>query len=363
MINDFISLLNWKKSIRVRIVGGCFFSFFITTVISYYWGKYISLGGGIFDKLMSLLLFFGFFMFLFFVFMRRDVRYLRTLGDCLFSIAQGNLNHRVQGSRHDELGAVARNINYMADQLQAMMENERRIEKSKMELITNVSHDLRTPLTSIIGYLNLLKNDDYHNIEEHKRYIINAFNKTQQLKKLIDDLFEYTRLTSGDVRLDKKTIDLNSLLEQIMNEFEPIAQEQALTTKIIREPMAMYAEVDAEKLVRVIDNLLINALKFSYKPGEITVRLSAWDNQIYLAVENEGKPLTKEQEQRLFDRFYKAEPSRNDNGISQGAGLGLSIAQNIIELHEGRLGLGHQNGHFSFFIELPQKNLPPLPGK
>ncbi|WP_282936499.1 HAMP domain-containing sensor histidine kinase [Paenibacillus sp. RC67] len=355
MIRDFFSLLNWKKSIRVRIVGGFFVSFFLTTVISFYCGKYVSLGGGVFDKLISLFLFFGLFMFLFFLFMRRDVRYLRSLGDCLISIAQGNLDQRVTISRQDELGVVASNINYMAEQLQTMMENERRTEKSKMELITNVSHDLRTPLTSIVGYLNLLKNDDYQNIEEHKRYIFNAFNKTQQLKKLIDDLFEYTRLTSGNVHLTLKTIDLNSLLEQIMNEFEPIAQEHSLTMKIIREPNSIYGEVDAEKFVRAIDNLLINALKFSFKPGEITVRLSAWDDQIYLAVENKGKPLTEEQEQRLFERFYKAEPSRNDNDLSQGAGLGLSIAQNIVELHKGRLGLGHQNGHFTFYIELPQK--------
>lgn len=99
----------------------------------------------------------------------------------------------------------------------------------------------------------------------------------------------------------------------------------------------------------------MNALKFSLKPGEITVRLSAWDNRIYIAIENKGKPLTEEQERRLFERFYKAELSRHDSGASQGAGLGLSIAQNIVELHDGRLRLGHQNGHFTFIIELPQK--------
>ncbi|WP_256865408.1 HAMP domain-containing sensor histidine kinase [Paenibacillus sp. 32352] len=354
MIKYFFSLLNWNKSIRVRIVGGSFLSFFLTAMISFVYGNYISFEPGYLDQVISLLLFFGLFMFLFFLFMRRDVRYLRSMGECLMSIAQGNLSHRVPIRKQDELGIVASNINYMADQLQSMMENERRIEKSKMELITNVSHDLRTPLTSIAGYLNLLKHDDYQNIEEHKRYITNAFNKTQQLKKLIDDLFEYTRLTSGSVQLIKSTVDLSSLLEQMLNEFEPIAQEQGLSINVVREPMPIYGDVDAEMLVRAIDNLLINALKFSYNPGEITVRLSIWEDQIYLAVENVGQPLTEEQERRLFERFYKVESSRHDSDTAQGAGLGLSIAQNIIELHNGRLGLGHQNGHFTFYIELPR---------
>lgn len=221
-----------------------------------------------------------------------------------------------------------------------------------MELITSVSHDLRTPLTSIIGYLNLLKNDDYTNLEEHKRYIDNAYNKTLQLKKLIDDLFEYTRLTGGTANLSFQKIDLNGLLEQIINEFEPIAQENSLTVQIIRNQTPIYGYVDSEKIVRAIDNLLMNALKFSIKPGEITVRLAEEGQHIYFSVENVGKPISKEQEQRLFERFYKADPSRNDYH-SPGAGMGLAIAQNIVELHGGTIGLNQQNGHFTFWIKLP----------
>lgn len=293
------------------------------------------------------------FLFFFFLLTRPIVRNLRTLADGLLSIAKGNLNYRVPLSNEDELGQVAKNINYMAEQLLEKNNREREIENSKMELITSVSHDLRTPLTSIIGYLNLLKNDDYTNLEEHKRYINNAYNKTQQLKKLIDDLFEYTRLTGGTANLSFQKIDLNGLLEQIINEFEPIAQENSLTVKIIRNQTPIYGYIDSEKIVRAIDNLLMNALKFSIKPGEITVRLAEEGQHIYFSVENVGKPISKEQEQRLFERFYKAEPSRNDYH-SPGAGMGLAIAQNIVELHGGAIGLNHQNGYFTFRIELPR---------
>ncbi|PYI56677.1 two-component sensor histidine kinase [Paenibacillus flagellatus] len=308
-------------------------------------------------NILFLVLFVCIFLFCFFLFMRGIVRNMRTLADGLMSIAGGDLDYRVPLSRHDELGEVARNINFMAERLKSMMDRERQIETSKMELITNVSHDLRTPLTSMIGYLNLLQQDDYRDLNEHKRYIRNAFNKSQQLKKLIDDLFEYTRLTSGSVRLARTPIDVGGLLEQIVTEFEPIAGEHGLRVKETREPGPAVANVDAEKLVRAIDNLLMNALKFSNKPGVIAVRLTASDGRIVIAVENWGKPVTKEQEQLLFERFYKAEPSRNDSDIAPGAGLGLSIARNIVELHGGRIGLRHRNGHFTFFIELPSEDL------
>lgn len=228
-----------------------------------------------------------------------------------------------------------------------------------MELITSVSHDLRTPLTSIIGYLNLLQHDDYADLDEHKRYIRNAYNKTQQLKKLIDDLFEYTRLSGGAERLSLQTIDLNGLLEQIMGEFEPIALEQGLTVRHIRMANGpVYGKVDVEKWVRAVDNLLMNALKFSLRPGDITVRLSQRDGKIVLLVENEGEPVTREQEPLLFERFYKADPSRSGHSAAPGAGLGLSIARNIVELHGGRIGLHHEHGHFTFYIELPQEEQP-----
>lgn len=294
------------------------------------------------------------FIFFFFLFTYPIVRYLRTLADGLMSIARGNLDFRIPETHEDELGDVAKSINYMAEQLQDMIKKERQAEISKMELITNVSHDLRTPLTSLIGYLNLLQNDDYADLDEHKRYINNAFNKSQQLKKLIDDLFEYTRLTSGTVHLTLQTVDFSGLLEQIVSEFEPLAAEHSLQVSTFREPKAVLGRVDVEKIVRAIDNLLMNALKFSYKPGEITVRLFEREGRIYFAVKNEGKPITKEQESLLFERFYKAEASRNDNHMPPGSGLGLSIAKNIVELHGGVMGLHHQDGHFTFYMELPR---------
>lgn len=293
------------------------------------------------------------FLLVFFVMIRNTIRYVKTIADGLIHLAKGDLNYRIRPTREDELGMVVRNINYMADQLQNMMVKERQIEKSKMELIAHISHDLRTPLTSIIGYVNLLKQEDDRTSAEYKRYVSNTYSKLQQLQKLIDDLFEYTRLTGGDVQLALKEIDLNDMMEQMIAEYEPIARKYNLDIRKDWKAAPMPSYVNAEKLARAIDNLLMNALKFSIKPGEIIVGLAKREGQIVLTVENKGIPVTREQENQLFDRFYKAEESRNDQNIPTGSGLGLSIARNIVELHGGRVGLEHRDGHYKFYIELP----------
>ncbi|WP_409344361.1 sensor histidine kinase [Paenibacillus sp. MBLB4367] len=360
MNEDFLTLFNWKKSIRLRLLGSLLFSLIVsilgTSAINLFFNFVLPqiVMSQVFGLISSFLSCIFFFFLIFFFLMRHIVHHMQTLADGLMAIAKGNLEYRVPLSSQDELGVVAQNINYMAEQLQNMMRRERQLETSKMELITHVSHDLRTPLTSIIGYLNLLKNDDYQDLDEHKRYIVNAFNKSQQLKKLIDDLFEYTRLTSGEVNLSFRQIDLNGLLEQIVTEFEPIAQELSLTVKKEWGQTPAFAHVDVEKFVRAVDNLLMNALKFSHKPGEIAIRLEERDNRLVLAVENWANPITQDQEKLLFERFYKAEPSRRDRDMPSGAGLGLSIASHIVELHGGRMGLKHKSGHFTFFIELPR---------
>ena len=370
MNNNVLSALHWKKSIRLKLFGSALLSFLITVVIVALFQHYFSDFTAILGYYMAyvpttaghilfLISFLVIFLFFFFLFLRGIVRYMFTLADGLMFIAGGDLGYRVPLSRQDELGHVARNINMMAERLQSMMERERQLEASKLELITSVSHDLRTPLTSLIGYLNLLNEDDYRDPDEHRRYIRNAYNKSLQLKKLIDDLFEYTRLTGGSVTLSLRTVDLGELVGQLIVEFEPLAQEQSLAIRIVKDPRPIQAQIDVEKFVRAFENLLMNALKFSLKPGEITVRLSERRDDLYLAVENRGKPITKEQERHLFDRFYKADPLRNEHRMPAGAGLGLSIAKNIVELHGGRIGLVHRDGHFVFYIELPRTTVPP----
>ncbi|MFB5266358.1 sensor histidine kinase [Paenibacillus enshidis] len=298
-------------------------------------------------------LFIVIFIFTFFILTRRIVKDLITLEHGLQIIAEGDLKYRVPVKRKDELGRVAFNINLMAERLQQQIEKERELENSKMEMITGISHDLRTPLTSIIGYIELLRTNSFQNQDEYTRFIQNTYNKAVHLKKLLDDLFEYTRLTSTETRLDLKKIDVFQLLDQLLFEFEPIAQENGI--HIVKEigDSPVIALIDSEKIARAIDNLLMNALKYSVKPGTVHILMKSNHKQITIEVENEGTPLTQEQENKLFDRFYKVDHSRSSEGIQTGTGLGLSIARNIIELHEGTLTLNHVKNIFKFTLTLP----------
>ncbi len=298
-------------------------------------------------------LFMGIFIFTFLALTRRIVKDLINLENGLQIISEGNLKYRVDVRRKDELGRVAYNINLMAERLQQQIEKERELENSKMEMITGISHDLRTPLTSIIGYIELLRTNSFQNQDEYIRFVQNTYNKATHLKKLLDDLFEYTRLTSIETRLDLQKIDVFQLLNQLLFEFEPIAQENGIN--IVKEigDSPVTNLIDSEKIARAIDNLLMNALKYSVKPGTIRVLMKSDNKHIKIEVENKGRTLTKEQENKLFERFYKVDHSRSSEGIQTGAGLGLSIARNIIELHGGTLTLNHINNIFKFTVTLP----------
>lgn len=298
-------------------------------------------------------LFMVMFIITFLVLTRRIVRDLITLEQGLQIISEGNLHYRVPVVRQDELGRVALNINRMTERLEQQIVKEREVEKSKMEMITGISHDLRTPLTSIIGYIELLRTDSYQDKDEYTRFVQNTYNKAIHLKKLLDDLFEYTRLTSVDTRLILRKINLFQLLDQLLFEFEPIAQENGVY--IVKEigDTPVFTSVDSDKMARAIDNLLMNALKYSLKPGAIYIRMKTTPEQITIEVENKGTPLTQDQKEKLFDRFYKVDHSRSSEGIQTGAGLGLSIARNIAELHQGTLTLNHTNNTFIFQLNLP----------
>ncbi|KEQ22528.1 sensor histidine kinase [Paenibacillus tyrfis] len=366
MKNKLLSLISGKRSIRVRM----FWSFSLSLIIAMNVSSILN--ESLLNRLLAArhfpylsILLYGVLSFISFIVLfilsfslmtRRIVQYLLSLGEGLDCIAGGNLRHRVPLIRKDELGKVAENINTMAEKLERQIAKERQIEKSKMDLITGVSHDLRTPLTNIIGYLELLKNRVYRNKQEQERFVDITYNKAMQLKNLIDDLFEYTRLTTSDAKLVMGQFDVRELLTQIVAEFQPFAKELGVTVETYLAFKSMPIPMDPGKIRRAIDNLLMNALKFSVKPGVVRVSLEARSLFVAIKIENEGTPISKEQEELLFERFYKADHSRTAHAIQAGSGLGLSIAKNIVERHNGTLSLVHSSGHYAFIIELPISN-------
>ncbi|MDF2963620.1 MAG: two-component system sensor histidine kinase [Paenibacillus sp.] len=290
------------------------------------------------------------FIILFYFLTQKKMRHVEELAGGLRIIATGNLDYRVIERSPDELGSLARDMNLMVEDLQRRIEEERRYERLKSELITNVSHDLRTPLTLIMGYLRLLNDKSYETPEQATGYASIAYNKAEKLKSLIDDLFEYTKLSNRDVPMYKEGVPINELLDQLLEEFVTPAEEQMLTISRSIPKEKLLVRIDVDKMIRVFENLLTNALKYSLKPGTITVTVARDLRYVTVKVSNRSEPLSDDELQQLFERFYRVDASRSSD--TGGSGLGLAIAKSIVESHEGSIWAEQDSGQIHFYVKL-----------
>lgn len=269
----------------------------------------------------------------------------------LHYIAKGNYTHRISGEYSGSMGNVIDSIHVLVDSTIEAMEEERRIEQSKDELITNVSHDIRTPLTSIIGYLGLIEEGRYESEEEIRRYVHTAFTKAKQMKVLVDDLFEYTTVRQTTTPLDYVTFDMIQLLEQLAIDFELEAKEKGRDIQVVTSSEHLMMRADTEKIVRIFNNLLSNALKYGKGGKIIRIVADKKGSNAVISVKNDGETLPQEAIEQLFERFYRAEASRSQE--TAGTGLGLAIAQSIVELHGGTISAKVTDGWTDFTVVLP----------
>lgn len=272
----------------------------------------------------------------------------------LHYISNGHYDHRIPFDLNGDSGKLIRSINALVDSTVEAIEEERRIEQSKDELITNVSHDIRTPLTSIIGYLGLIEEKKYSSDEELLKYTHTAYMKARQMKVLVDDLFEYTKVRQSNTPLSIMTFDMQQLIGQVVVDFELEASKKNVTVDFEASPSSLMMEGDTEKLVRVFDNLLSNALKYGVNGKQIIIHSEKIGSEVVITVKNDGKEIPKQSLDLLFDRFYRVEESRSQQ--TGGTGLGLAIAQSIVTLHNGYIYATSENGWTSFVIHLPLKS-------
>ena len=272
----------------------------------------------------------------------------------LHLIADGQYDRRIPFRLSGDMGQVVNSINRLVDSTVNALEDERAIEKSKDELITNVSHDIRTPLTSILGYLGLIVNQPNVESADAKRYAEIAYSKAEQMKLLVDDLFEYTTTRPNGAPLRLNDIPIVNFLEQLAADFELEAQKRKMAIEVLPNNRDVVLELDAEKMVRVINNLLSNAIKYGHEDSVITMEVLRNDGVVTIAVRNAGDPISKEVLEQLFARFYRAEASRSKE--TGGTGLGLAIAENIVKSHGGMMYAESENGQTSFYVCLPEEN-------
>ncbi|WP_270646375.1 HAMP domain-containing sensor histidine kinase [Paeniclostridium hominis] len=263
------------------------------------------------------------------------IDYLDNIIEGTKKIKSGNINHKIEVKGNDRLATFAQDINNLSEGLENAIDEKFKSERMKAELITNVSHDLKTPLTSIINYVDLIKKEENIQPEYLKDYINVLDNKSKRLKVLIEDLFEASKASSGNIELNIEKLDLNQLLRQSIGENEEKLTNSNLNLKVnlLKEPV--YINCDGKRMYRVFENLLINISKYSLENTRVYIDMKVDEDKIYLSFKNISAYELNFEADEIIERFRRGDLSRN----TEGSGLGLAIARDLVELQGGEFDI------------------------
>ena len=290
------------------------------------------------------------FIILIYLGIRKKVKYIEYIAVGINEISKGNLNYKINKIGEDELSKVAEQINHMEKSLLSIIERERNSEKNQRELITNISHDLKTPLTVILGYLDIIRTKAYKNEEEYNEYIDTVYKKAKVLEKMIFDLFELVKLGDGEDILNKSNVNINKVLRQVVMDYLPMAEEKNLSIDYIDSESTIILNVDLNKICRVFNNLMDNAIKYTVDNGNIKVHLKEDEAGALIIFTNTCKNINKQNIDNIFDRFYRGDKARSSK--VEGSGVGLSIVKKIIEIHNSNIWAELKGDEILFNIRL-----------
>jgi signal transduction histidine kinase len=288
-----------------------------------------------------------FFSIVFSSLTKQKVKYIQYISKEIKIIEKEGVGRKAKVIGNDEIAELCISINHMSEQLLEKEIREKQIEIKKNELITNVSHDLRSPLTSIIGYVKLLKSEGIRNTEKFNEYIDVVDRRLHGLNIMIDELFELTKLNGTDVKLNLEEVDIISLLNHLSSENAILFQQKGLELKTTISNVKYFMMLDTEKVVRALQNLFDNASKYAKENTVVTMSVFVDCNRIKISMTNAVKEKSKIQIENLFERFYKGDVSRNDE---ESSGLGLAIVKRIVELHGGDIVVDIDNDQITFAI-------------
>ena len=246
---------------------------------------------------------------------------------------------------------MASQINDIAGGLSNAIDEKLKSERLKTELITNVSHDIKTPLTSIINYVDLLKKEGMDG-EKAKEYLDILDSKSQRLKKLTEDLVEASKASSGAIKLNMEKLNVNELIKQVSGEFEDKFKARKLEEIITFPENALYIKADSRYMYRVLENMYSNISKYAMEGTRVYTDIIEKDGRIIIQLKNVSKQKLNISADELMQRFVRGEASRN----TEGSGLGLSIARSLTELQEGNFNIYLDGDLFKVTIEFNKEN-------
>ncbi|MCL6458774.1 MAG: HAMP domain-containing histidine kinase, partial [Gorillibacterium sp.] len=297
--------------------------------------------GAFFGSIIGLLLYFAFLIPL----LRREARQWALIRRGAKEMAGGNLNIVLPEAGEGQLFQLAAELNRMKQGFQQAVDNQLKSEHMKSELVTNVSHDLKTPLTSLINYVDLLKRVEA-TPEERSHYIEVLDRQTQRLKTLIDDLFDAAKMASGTVELKLEIVDIVALLNQALAEYEAKIAASTLTFRVRTESPMLYITADGNKTWRIVENLIGNALKYTMPNTRVYLTLTEHEQNIQLVIQNVSEHELDFNVAEIFERFKRGDRSR----ATEGSGLGLAIARSIAELQGGSLNIAIDGDQFKAIV-------------
>lgn len=280
-----------------------------------------------------------------------NIQKLNDIKNGAKKIKEGNLDYKINIDDKGILKELSEDINMIAQGLKKAVFNEVKSQRMKTELITNVSHDIRTPLTSIITYVDLIKSEDSK--EKQNEYIEIIDRKSQRLKTLADDLFEVSKVSSGNIKFEKEKIDLVSLINQGLGEFENKIEKSKLDFKInFEDEKKIYINADGKLLWRAIENLFSNIFKYALEGSRVYIDVIEINNIIKIIFKNISKYELNISEEELMQRFTRGDKSRS----SEGSGLGLSIAKSLVEVQDGKFEVKIDGDLFKVNLEVEKWN-------
>ena len=334
IVNSFISKSN-KNTLNKKIS----FIFIVTALIQFifiYVSMILFYAHSIYALIKAIYLSIASFICYAYIYKKIEekVDYIEYIDRNIKDIEKGNLEHELDVIGNDELASIAQSVNNISDGLNKALESQLKGERTKTELITNVSHDLKTPLTSIISYIDILKNNELDE-QTTKAYIDILDKKAAKLKNLVEDIFEASKISSGDIELHFEKTDIKELLIQSIVELDDKIEASNLDFIIDTPDFPVFSNIDGKRMFRVFDNLITNIIKYSLPNTRVYIDVYTNYGYVFISMKNISNHKLNISPNELLERFVRGDVSRNTNG----SGLGLSIARNLVEMQDGSLDL------------------------
>lgn len=263
----------------------------------------------------------------------------------IHKLAQGDFSDKLFIKSNHELGSLANDINLMSDKIDAYIKNEQKWNEERYNMITNMSHDLKTPIMSIMGYIDLIKNNKYKDENERNTYCEVVSKKSEELNAAINQIFELSKLNSSALQMQKISVKLNAFVEQVIISYIPLFEQKGIDFRICI-PSDISITMDPNLMKRVFENIISNAIKYASSGKYLEISAENKDNQVTIHFVNHGPMIPKEELEHIFERYYRAKR----NLVNEGNGLGLAIAKTIVQLHDGEMNVISDEEKTDFFI-------------